>query len=324
MNDIEVLDINDNDNIDNSNNDINNNTILNRYGEDLLKEEYITNPAIAREEEIKKMILALIIPEKSAILVGKPGVGKTALVEGLAYRIQRKEVPDVLKNFSIIKINITSLIGSTTQEGNVDTKIQTLINELKNKTNIILFVDEIHNLIGSNSNSSLDFANMLKAGLDRGTLKIIGATTTEEFDRYLVKDRAFLRRFEKIEVEEPSPETTVKILMESLPRIEHKTGAKFDYSNFVAESVIKFMVNMTSEYKRIFEATSKYPDITFALLTKAFSFALFDNSNKVTFKHIYDAVTTFDKLYPDVLVKEKNAFQKEFAKYLEEEKVPLN
>lgn len=306
----------------NLNND-SNNSILKRYGENLLEQDFITNPAIAREEEIKKMILALIIPEKSAILVGKPGVGKTALVEGLAYRIQQKDVPNVLLDFSIIKINITALIGSTSDEGNVDTKIYTLINELKDKTNVILFIDEIHNLIGANASSSLDFANMLKAGLDRGTLKIIGATTTEEFDRYLVRDRAFLRRFEKIEVNEPSPETTVKILIGSLPRIEHKTGVKFNYSNFVIENVIKFMVNMTSEYKRVFEATAKYPDIAFTLLTMAFSYALFDNSNVISFKHIYEAISTFDKVYPDVLIKEINAFKKEFSKYLEEENVNL-
>jgi ATP-dependent Clp protease ATP-binding subunit ClpA len=316
MDDIEILDIS-NDNDIKPTKDV----ILTRYGEIMSDNKYITNPAIEREEEIKKMVLALLIPEKSAILVGKPGVGKTALVEGLAYKIQQGDVPDVLRKYKIIKINITALIGSTSQEGNTDTKIQTLVNELKTKTNIILFVDEIHTLIGATSNHSLDFANMLKAGLDRGIIKIIGATTTEEFDRYIVKDRAFLRRFEKIEVSEPSPETTVKILMGSIPKIEYQTGVKFEYSNFVKENVVKFMVNMTSEYKRIFEATAKYPDISFTLLTKAFSFAMFDNSSSVKFKHIYDAIRTFEAVYPDVLTKEKAAFKKEFANVLEEENV---
>ncbi len=310
MDDIEIIE------------DFNNkDSILARYGENMLENKYITNPAISREEEIKKMILALVTPDKSAILVGKPGIGKTALVEGLTYRIQQGDIPEVLKKFSIIKINVTALIGSSTQDGNSDTKIHLLVDEIKDKKDIILFIDEIHNLIGSNANNSLDFANMLKPGLDRGSIKIIGATTTEEFDRYLVRDRAFLRRFEKIEIEEPSMETTVKILIGSIPRIEHKTGVKFDYTDFVIENIIKFMVNMTSEYKRIFEGTSKYPDVTFTLLNKAFSFALYDNKDKVTFKHIYEAISTFENVYPDVRAKEIILFKEEFAKYLEEEKV---
>lgn len=297
--------------------------MLSHYGDIISKKEYITNPAIERDQEIKKLILALLIPEKSAILVGKPGVGKTAIVEGLAYRIQKGDIPLALKNFSIIKINITSLIGTTSNEGNTEAKIQTLIDELKPKKNVILFIDEIHTLIGTKNNTSLDFANMLKNGLDRGTLKLIGATTTEEFDFYIVKDRAFLRRFEKIEIEEPTAETTVKILMGTIPKIERQTKVKWPYSNFVTKRIVTFMVNMTSEYKRIFEATSRYPDIAFNLLNKAFSISLYHNSDKVTFKYIYEAIRTFEAIYPDVLIKEIALFKNEFDDLLTEENVNL-
>jgi ATP-dependent Clp protease ATP-binding subunit ClpA len=297
-------------------------TVIERYGEDMTKSAYVTNPAIARDEEIKKMILALLIPDKSAILVGKPGIGKTAIVEGLAYKIQQKDVPDVLKKYRIIKINLTSLLGTTTTDGNEEIKLQTLVDELKQQENVILFIDEIHNVIGAGAvNTSLDFANMLKSGLDRGSIKIIGATTDDEFNHYLVRDRAFLRRFEKIEISEPSEETTVKILIGSIPRIEHQTGVKFDYSPFVIEKVITFFVNMTSEYKRLFETTSRYPDVTFALVSKVFSFALFDNSPVVRFKHIWQAVYTCKSIYPDVLKKEKEAFKQQFANFISEENV---
>lgn len=300
-------------------------TMMERYGEDMTKNTYVTNPAIARDDEIKKMILALLIPDKSAILVGKPGIGKTAIVEGLAYRIQNGDVPDALKKFRIVKINLTALMGTTTTDGNEEIKLQTLINELKQQQNTILFIDEIHNVIGTGAvNSSLDFANMLKTGLDRGSIKIIGATTTVEYDHYLVRDRAFLRRFEKIEVAEPTPETTVKILVGSLPRIEKKTGVKFDYTPFVTEKVMKFFVNMTTEYKRMFETTARYPDVTFALVSKAFSFAIFDNSPVVRFKHIWQAVSTCQSIYPDVLKKEIVAFKQEFAEFLIEENVNVN
>lgn len=300
-------------------------TMIERYGEDMTKGSYVTNPAIAREEEIKRMVLALLIPDKSAILVGKPGIGKTAIVEGLAYKIQKGDIPDALKKYSIIKINITSLIGTTTTDGNEEVKLQTLVDELKELENTILFIDEIHNVIGTGAaNSSLDFANMLKSGLDRGSIKIIGATTSDEYDHYLVRDRAFLRRFEKIEVVEPTPETTVKILVGSLPRIEQKTGVKFAYSPFVIEKIMTFLVNMTSEYKRLFETTSRYPDVSFALVSKAFSFAIFDNSPVVKFKHIWQAVYTCQSIYPDVLKKEKEAFKKQFTSFLIEENVDVN
>lgn len=300
-------------------------SILEKYGSDMTKEEFITNPAIERDDEIKRMILALLIPDKSAILVGKPGIGKTAIVEGLAYRIQRGEIPEILKSYRIIKLNLTSLLGTSTTDGNEEMKMQILVDELKKEENIILFIDEIHNIIGTGSvNSSFDFANMLKAGLDRGSIKIIGATTTEEFDHYLVRDRAFLRRFEKIEIAEPTPETTVKIIVGSLPKIEKKTGAKLNYSIFVVEKIVTFLVNMTSEYKRLFETTSRYPDVTFALISKAYSLALFDNSKEVTFKHIWGAIKTCGSIYPDSLSKEIELFKKEFIDYLLEENVNVN
>lgn len=301
------------------------NSLLYRYGEDLTANEYITNPAIARDDEIKRLILTLVSPEKSAILVGKPGIGKTAIVEGLAYLIQKNEVPDAIKKFRIIKINITSLLGTTEQAGDTVSKVQALVDELEQEDKTIVFIDEIHNIIGTGkAGGSLDFANMLKPSLGRGTIKLIGATTTEEFDFYIIKDRPFLRRFEKIEVAEPDQETTVKIIMGSMPKIEARTGVKNDYSDFVTESIIRFLVNMTSEYKRIFEATSKYPDVTLTLLAKAFSYAIYDNSNILKFKHIWEAVKSCESIYPDSLAKEKAAFKQQFEVYLTEENVDVH
>ncbi len=301
-------------------------SMLELYGNDLITKEYITNPAIARNEEIKKMILSLLIPEKSVIIVGKPGVGKTALVEGLAYKMQKNDVPDALKKYKIIKINIVSLIGNVNKNGISDSKVQTLINELKNTNNVILFIDEIHTVIGNkqDDNSSIDLANMLKAGLDRGTLKIIGATTNIEFNQYINKDRAFLRRFEKIELEEPNIEKTIEILIGTIPKIEKQTEVKLDYPDFVINNIITFIVNMTSEYKRIYESSSQYPDIALELLTKIFSFAIYDNKSKVGFKHIWEAVKSCESVYEDVLIKEKNEFKKQFLTYLQNEKVNIS
>ena len=183
-------------------------SMLERYGEVLTSKTYLTDPAIAREEEIKQCILTLLTPEKSALLVGKPGIGKTAIVEGLAFRIQNNLVPVALKGWEIVKINITSLLGTTISEGQKENRIDLLVKELNTKEKTILFIDETHVLVNKNTseNGGIDFANMLKAGLDRGTIKMIGATTTEEYETYILRDRAFLRRFQKIDVLESNKE----------------------------------------------------------------------------------------------------------------------
>ena len=298
-------------------------SMLNTYAEDLSKKEYVTNPAIARDEEIKKLILILLSPEKSAVLTGKPGIGKTAIVEGLNYLIQRKEVPNALLNTKIYKINTSSLLGTYTNDGVEDSKLQLLINEIMGKKDIILFIDEIHTLVTASKNGDVDFLNMLKPGLDRGDIKIIGATTTQEFEENLLKDKAFLRRFERIEVAEPDQETTVKILMGTTKKIEKSTGVRWPYTNWVLENVCKFIVDMTSEYKRVYENNSRYPDVSLALLSKCFTYARFENSDIVTFKHIYAAIKNCNSVYPDVVQKELVKFKETFKEFLEKEKVEL-
>ena len=299
-------------------------SMLNTYAEDLSKKEYVTNPAIARDEEIKKLILILLSPEKSAVLTGKPGIGKTAIVEGLNYLIQRKEVPNALLNTKIYKINTSSLLGTYTSDGVQDSKLQLLINEIMGKKDIILFIDEIHTLVTASKNGDVDFLNMLKPGLDRGDIKIIGATTTQEFEENLLKDKAFLRRFERIEVEEPDQETTVKILVGTTKKIEKATGVKWPYTTWVLENVCKFIVNMTSEYKRVYENNSRYPDVSLALLSKCFTYARFENSDIVTFKHIYEAIKNCTSVYSDVVQKEIIVFKDTFKEFLEKENVELN
>ncbi len=297
------------------------NGMLSLYGEDYTLRKYITNPAIARDEEIKELILILLTPDKSAILVGLPGVGKTAIVEGLAYRIARGEVPDLLKNWSIIKVNTTALIGGV--GGSIETRLQSLVDELKEMDNVILFIDEIHTLIG-NTEGSLDIANMLKPCLDRGSIKMIGATTYDEYDRYIVRDRAFLRRFERVDAPEPDQETALKIMMGSYPRIEAKTGIKLKYSSFVIELICKFLIDSTSEYKRIFGMSSQYPDICLTHLSKAFSYALFENSPVVTLKHVYKALINSQTIYPDVIKKQAIVFKNEFKAILEDDGMTID
>lgn len=328
-NNLEKLDLNENlevlDIKSNVNDESNKISIIKNYGEDLTKREYVTDPAIGREKEIGEMILALITPDKSALLVGKPGIGKTAIVEGLGYKIQTGNVPDALKGWSIIKINITSLLGSSTEGGNTDSRIELLLQELKRTEKTILFIDEVHLLVNkSTSNNNIDFANMLKPMLDRGTIKMIGATTTEEYEAYILRDRAFLRRFQKIEIAEATGEVVVKILMGTYPKFEKKLGVKLPYTDFQKEKIFAFLVEMTSEYKRVYEIASRYPDITLTILANAFSYAVYENSKEVRIKHIYKAICNARNIYEDAKKKEIEKFKVEFKDLIEEENVDLS
>lgn len=298
-------------------------SIIETFGENLSSKEFITNPAISRENEIKDMILILLTPEKSALLVGKAGIGKTAIVEGLGYLMQRGEVPNALKGYELIKINISSLLGTAVSNGQNENRLQLLVDELKERENIILFIDEVHLLAGKQNKTDIDFANMLKPGLDRGTIKMIGATTTEEYETYILRDRAFLRRFQKVLVSEPSFDDTVKILIGTYPKLEKKTGVVLPYTSFVKERIFKFITNMTSEYKRIYEISSRYPDIALTVLGNAFSYAVYDNEKEVRAKHIYKAVVNAKNIYPDAKKKDIELFKKEFRDLIVEENVNL-
>lgn len=284
-------------------------SVLDNYGENFQNKNYITNPAIGRDEQIKQLILILLTPDKSAVLTGKPGVGKTATVEGLAYRIQNNLVPDVLKGYQVIKVNTSALLGVDPVTG--EAKIQTLIDEIKTKSKLILFIDEIHTLMGTKG-EALDFANMFKPALDRGDIKVIGATTTEEYERYILRDKAFVRRFQKVEIFEPTREENIQILIGTLPKIEKRTGAKMLYTPFVQRKMMEFITDITSEYKRIYEIGSRYPDVSLTMVQQAFSNALFDNRAEVNVLDFRKAIISSKNIYQDVIDKALPEFDKIF------------
>lgn len=289
--------------------------MLEMYGENFQEKDYITNPAIGRDNQIKELILILLTPDKSAVLVGKPGVGKTATVEGLAYRIQKRAVPDILKDYQVIKINTSALLGVDPVTG--ESKVQILLDELKSKSKLILFIDEIHTLMGTKG-EALDFANMFKPALDRGDIKVIGATTNEEYEQYILRDKAFVRRFQKVEIFEPTKEENVEILMGTLPKIEKRTGARMMYTPFIKKRVMQFITEITSEYKRIYEIGSRYPDVSLTIIQQAFSNALFDNRHEVNIMDFRDAIVSSKNIYPDVIQKSMPEFDTTFQAQIEE------
>ena len=294
-----------------------------QYGEELTKKTYITNPAIARDSEIKKMMIVLLTPEKSALLVGHAGIGKTAIVEGLAYLIQRNEVPNALRGYKIFKINSTSLLGKMEVDGREEMIVSLLVDELKSMEKTILFIDEVHTLIGGSQDGPMDLANILKPALDRGDVKAIGATTTQEYNTYVIKDRAFLRRFDKIEVVEPDIDTTVKILCGSLPKIEKQTGVKFKYNDYITEKLIRAIVEATSEFKRVYGLAAMYPDVSLSVLTQAFSNALYLNKKEVDILDVYNAIKNSKRIYPDSIVKELAEFRVKYSDIAQLDRIVL-
>ena len=172
------------------------------------------DPVIGRQDEIDRMIQILIRRKKNnPVLIGEPGVGKTAIVEGLALRIHQGDVPAVIANKEIYTLDLPSLLAGTMYRGQFETRIKKLLEDIQKNKNAILFIDELHTVIGAGSaEGSLDAANILKPKLARGEIRVIGATTLDEYKKHIEKDAAFERRFQPVMVNEPSIEETIQIL----------------------------------------------------------------------------------------------------------------
>jgi ATP-dependent Clp protease ATP-binding subunit ClpA len=211
-------------------------------------EEYCTNltklaaedrlePVIGRETEIEEMVTVLARRFKANVLmVGDPGVGKTAIVDGLAQRIARDDVPEFLKGHEVWSLEIGSLLAGSKYRGEFEEKLKDVIKALESKKNCVLFIDEAHTMkgAGASGNSSLDFANMIKPAITKGSLKVVANTTWEEYYESFEKDRALMRRFYRLTVDEPSAETTEKILIGLSPRLEKFHNVLIDTAAMLA------------------------------------------------------------------------------------------
>ncbi len=202
------------------------------------------DPVIGRDNEIKKVLEILCRRNKNnPLLIGEPGVGKTAIVEGLANLINEGNVPTKLKNFKIISLDMASAVAGTKYRGEFEERMKKILEEIEETQNIILFIDEIHTLIGAGgAEGAIDASNILKPALARGKIKCIGATTNEEYKKHFEKDKALERRFQTINIEEPSIEKTKEILLKLKPIYE-------EYHNVIInENIIDNIINLSEKY----------------------------------------------------------------------------
>lgn len=217
--------------------------VLEKYGRDLVAEVRAgkVDPVIGRDAEIRRVIRILSRKTKNnPVLIGEPGVGKTAIVEGLAHRIVRRDVPEGLKDKTIFSLDMSALIAGAKYRGEFEERLQAVLKEIRESDGrIILFIDELHTIVGAGkTEGAMDAGNMLKPMLARGELHCIGATTLDEYRKYIEKDPALERRFQQVLVSEPDVEDTISILRGLKERFEVHHGVKIHDSALVAAGVL--------------------------------------------------------------------------------------
>ena len=283
-------------NLNNSNNNSNTKNSSGKY-KILTEKEFKTEPIIGRIEELKELMIALASNNKSAILVGPSGVGKSVIVNELAYLIQNDNVPKFLKSKKIIKVNVSDFTANTKYRGEMEERFNRIIKDIE-EDDAILFIDEIHTIVGAGTTDGdkLNISEMLKPVLDDGNIKIIGTTTNEEYNNFF-ETTALKRRFEKISINEPD-----NILLSNIIR---KTF--IDYFNITNISALKIeqyldiiteeLIKLTSKKNRIYNDIENNPSLVISIIDKAFAESKLLDNEYLEVDNIIYGINSCNRLY---------------------------
>ncbi len=280
---------------------------IEKYGQLLNLKKYKTSMAVGREKELKSLIITLAQDKTCPIIVGDSGVGKTAIVDELAYRIQNNDIPDFLQNQLILEVSPSEVVSGCKYVGMFEENMQELLDICK-KYNILLFIDEIHEMYGTGSGEKkdVDMADIIKRYISRDNGRVIGTTTKEEYLKHFSND-ALKRRFDKIEVEEPNKVILMQIIEKVIEDFSNKNNIYFENEN-IENEIIKTIVDATSKLKPYNDKLCN-PDLSIKLIDKAFAYAKVDNSKFITKEHFISSFEDTKWLYDSTIKSAVNRLQ---------------
>ena len=271
-------------------------TELEKYGKVLNKKNYIVAPTIGREKELKNLMITLAQDKKRPLIVGESGVGKTAIVDELAYRIKTGQVPNFLQGKIILEVNPSDIVAGCQYVGMFEDNMTKLM-KLCEKLDVIVFIDEIHTIygIGLTKDKNNDMASMLKHYIDRSNLKVIGTTTEKEYQEFF-SDDALKRRFEKITVKEPTEDILYQIVDKVIGDYYVKNGISFENEN-IRNGIVNIILSATEKSHRVYNDMVNNPDLAISIVDKAFAFAKVYDSEFITAEHFIEGFEYCDRIY---------------------------
>lgn len=300
---------------------------LERYGENLTKMPYLKDPSIGRDDIIRKIERILLYPEKdkSIIITGPAGTGKTAVVKGLAYRIQNNLVPDALKDIEIISIDAPSIVAGCKYVGMLEEKLKGILDEASLDKNIVLFIDEVHQAMGAgrSEGNKVTVAEILKPYLDYGKVRIIGATTDNEYQENIESNTAFKSRLKRIKLDEPERDIIYEIIDDLINTYNKISYSKVLMSEEEKHSIINFLLDATSSRYRTFNDKVNNPRLVLDIVKEAYAIAALNNSCEVTIDDFIEALNDEERIYESSkqrciqMLKQKTNYKKEKAIILE-------
>ena len=282
---------------------------LEKFGRILNKNSYLSAPTIGREKELKNLMITLAQSKKSPLIVGESGVGKTSIVDELAYRITIGDVPKFFQGKLILEVTPSEVVAGCQYVGMFEDNMTKLMN-LCEKYGIILFIDEIHTIygVGSSKGKDNDMAAILKHYIDRTSLKVIGTTTEKEYNDYFSSD-ALKRRFEKVLVKEPEDE----VLFQILDKVLNDCFIKDDISledEEIRKQIINIIITATSKKHRVYNDVVNNPDLAISIIDKAVAYAKVFDSEVITIDHFIESFDSCDRIYDSAKNDAINALKK--------------